>query len=93
MLDIQGLNLRLDADMTRVSPSFIAEFAAEIDRPDADAIFMSCGALRSLEVIDQIEQAAGKPAVASNQAMIWDVFRLAGIDDQFAGFGSLFRHH
>jgi len=93
VLDIQGLNIEKDSDMVRVSPAYIKEFAAGIDRPDADAVFISCGALRSLDIIDELEQAIGKPAVCSNQAMIWDTFRLAGIDDRIEGYGRLLRDH
>ncbi len=93
VLDIQGLNLEKDSDMVRVTPDFLAEFALSLDRPDADAIFISCGALRSLEVIEEIENKSGKPAICSNQAMIWDCLRLAGIDDQMTGYGQLFRKY
>lgn len=93
VLDIQGLNIEKDSDMVRVTPDFIASFAASIDRPDADAIFISCGALRSLDIVDQLEQQVQKPVICSNQAMIWDALRLAGINDQIDGFGNLFRHY
>jgi maleate isomerase len=89
VLDIQGLNLTLDSEMVRVSPAFIADMAASLDRPDADAIFISCDALRSIEVIDQLEQRIGKPVIASNQAMAWDALRLARIDDRIQGYGKL----
>ena len=89
VLSICGLNLEKDSDMVRVAPEFIAEFALAQDRADADAIFVSCGALRTLGVIGEVEARAGKPAVCSNQAMIWDCLRLAGIDDRFEGYGSL----
>ena len=59
------------------------------DRADADAIFISCGALRSIEIIDELEQLAGKPVITSNQAMAWDVMRLAGIEDRVSGYGRL----
>ncbi|MDH3690224.1 MAG: arylmalonate decarboxylase [Gammaproteobacteria bacterium] len=93
VLDIQGMNLRFDEEMVRVAPDFLLEFAQAIDRPDADAVFISCGALRTIEVIDQIEQALGKPAISSNQAMMWHCLRLAGIDDKVPGYGTLFRDH
>lgn len=93
VLDIQGLNLERDSDMIRLRPGFIAEFAARVDQPDADALFISCGALRSLEIVDALEQRLGKPVICSNQAMIWDVLRLAGIDDRIAGHGRLLREH
>ena len=93
VLSISGLNLEKDSDMVRVTPDFIAEFAQSIDRADADAVFVSCGALRSLGVIQQIENALGKPVIGSNQAMIWDTLRLAGIDDKISGYGQLLSEH
>lgn len=90
---IKGLNLERDSDMIRVRPEFIADYAASLDGPDVDAIFISCGALRSLDIVDQLEQKLGKPVICSNQAMIWDVLRLAGISDKFEGYGRLLRDH
>ena len=89
VMSLCGLNLEKDSDMVRVAPDYIAEFALAQDLPDADAIFISCGALRTLDVIGEIESRAGKPAICSNQAMIWDCLRLAGIDDQYSGYGCL----
>ena len=93
ILDIQGLNIEKDSDMVRVTPEFLIDFALRIDRDDADVLFISCGALRTLDVIDEIESRIGKPAICSNQAMIWDTLRLAGVDDQFEGFGRLLSEH
>ena len=58
---IAGLNLERDSDMIRVRPDYIAEFAAGLDTPDADALFISCGALRSLDIVDALERRLGKP--------------------------------
>lgn len=91
--NIQGLNLEKDSDMIRVRPGFLAEFAASVDTPDADALFISCGALRSLDIIEALEQKVGKPIICSNQAMMWDVLRRAGINDRIEGYGSLLRNH
>ena len=93
VLSISGLNLEKDSEMVRITPEYILEFALAQDRADADAIFVSCGALRSLEVIGEIEARAGKPAICSNQAMIWDCLRLAGIDDRISGYGRLFAEY
>lgn len=93
ILAIEGLNLEKDSDMVRVTPAFIRDFAISLDRPDADAVFISCGALRTLDVIGEIEGAIGKPAICSNQAMIWNTLRLAGIEDRFDGYGQLLERH
>lgn len=92
ILDIQGLNLTTGIEFGRVTPAYWKEFALAIDDPDADVIFLSCGGIRALEVVDEIEQAAGKPVVTSNQAQFWSCLRRAGIDDQIEGFGQLFRY-
>ena len=60
---------------------------------DAEAVLISCGALRTLQVVEEIEQKLGKPVVCSNQAMIWECLRLAGVDDRIEGYGRLLRDH
>jgi len=91
VLSIRGMQIVQDVEMARVTPDYIAEFAAALDRPDADAVFVSCSALRSMEVVEQLEARLGKPVVVSNQAMLWDCLRLAGIDDRLPGLGRLLR--
>jgi maleate isomerase len=93
VLAIEGLNLERDSDMVRVAPDFLARFAERLDRADAEAVFLSCGALRSLDIVERVERAIGKPFIVSNQAMIWHTLRLAGINDRIDGFGRLLREH
>lgn len=93
VISISGLGIEKDSEMVRVAPDFIAEFALSLDHSEADAIFISCGALRTLEMVQEIERLAGKPVIASNQAMIWDTLRLAGIDDRIEGYGRLLVDH
>ena len=89
----EGLSLTSDQEMNRVTPAWLAGFAREIDAPHADALFLSCGALRVLPVIEEIEAALAKPVVFSNQANFWHCLRLAGIKDRIEGFGRLLREH
>ena len=92
VLDIQGLNIASGWDMGLVTPSYWRDFAIEIDQPDADAIFLSCGGIRALEAVDEIEKATGKPVITSNQAQMWSCLRRAGIRDELQGFGQIFSH-
>ncbi len=91
VLDIQGLNIDDCEAMGRIAPTFIRDFALSIDHEDADAIFVSCGGIRTLDVLQEIEDAAGKPVICSNQAMMWDCLRRANINDSIAGYGQLFQ--
>ena len=84
VLDIQGLNVEDGEAMGRITRECLKDFALSVDRPDADAIFVSCGGIRTIDVLQEIEDAAGKPVVCSNQAMMWDCLRRAGIADRIA---------
>ena len=77
--------------MIRVRPDHLAAFARSVDTPDAEAVFISCGALRSLDIVEALERELGKPVICSNQAMMWHVLRLSGIADRIDGFGTLLR--
>ena len=90
VLDIQGLNLTTGIEFGRVTPDYWKKFALEINRSDADAIFLSCGGIRALEVVEEIEQVAGKPVITSNQAQFWSCLRRAGVRDRLEGFGEIF---
>ena len=90
-MHIEGLNVTDGAAMGRIAPSFLKDFALSVDRVGAEAIFVSCGGIRTLDVLQDIEDAAGKPVVCSNQAMVWDCLRRAGIDDKICGYGRLFQ--
>jgi maleate isomerase len=89
--DLRGLGLLSDVEMNRVSPNAIRELALSLDRGNANAIFLSCGALRSLEVLEDVERATALPVICSNQASFWHCLRLAGVEDRLAGFGRLFQ--
>ena len=70
-------------------PEDILEFASAACRPEADALFCSCTAWRSMEVAEELEKRTGKPVVTSNQAMIWVLLRRLGFTEPIRGFGRL----
>ena len=74
---------------SRQLPERVVEFAAGVCRPEAEALFCSCTAWRSVEAVEALEQRLGKPVVSSNQAMIWAAFGKLGIREPIQGFGSL----
>lgn len=90
VLDIQGLNLSTGIQFGRVTPAYWKKFAIEIDLSEADAVFLSCSGIRSLEVVAEIEAIIGKPVITSNQAQMWSCLRRAGIKDELKGFGQIF---
>jgi maleate isomerase len=75
--------------MARLPADAILEAAIEADRPDADALFISCTAIRAVDVVERIEHTLGKPVVTANQAMFWQALRWSGYDNAVAGYGRL----
>ena len=45
---------------------------------DADAVFLSCTALRTVHLTARIEAEIGRHVLSSNQAVAWDLLRLSG---------------
>tara|TARA_B100001123_G_C15172689_1_gene972081 strand:- start:389 stop:1192 length:804 start_codon:yes stop_codon:yes gene_type:complete len=92
IINIQGLNIETGVMFGKVTPNYWKKFAIEINDPEADAIFLSCGGIRSLEIVEELERIIKKPVITSNQAQMWSCLRRAGIKDKIQGFGKIFEH-
>lgn len=91
VIKIQGLGMR-GADVWELHPETFYRFAKAQDKEEADALFLSCMGLRTLEVLPKLERDLGKPVLSSNQVTLWKLFMLCGIpcSDIRCDFGSLF---
>jgi maleate cis-trans isomerase len=69
-------------------PESVLEFSAGACRPEAEALFCSCTAWRSMEVAAELEQRLSRPVVTSNQATVWAAFKRLDVEPK-PGFGSL----
>jgi maleate isomerase len=76
-------------EIPSVSKEALYHQAIEVDHPESEAIFMSCVNLDTAELIDIWEKNLHKPVITSNQATMWNVLRLANINDKIQGFGQL----
>jgi maleate isomerase len=87
--NVACLGMEDDREMARLSRDAIYDLACQTAAPDAQALFISCTALRSAEVAERIEKTIGKPVVTSNQAAAWAMMRAVGTNDEVSGFGQL----
>jgi maleate cis-trans isomerase len=60
------------------------------DHPDAEAILVPDTAMHTLQIIDDLEAAVGKPVLTANQVTVWKGLQLLGPVPQLEGTGSLF---
>jgi maleate isomerase len=56
---------------------------------EADAVFISCANIHSIDVIDALERGLKKPVITSNQAALWHALRTVGLDDVVPKLGKL----
>jgi maleate isomerase len=80
---------QMSGAINRITEADVYRAGVHLARGDTEAVFISCTGLRCSSVIDQLERDIGKPVVASNQALAWDLLRLAGVKDKVRGFGRL----
>jgi maleate isomerase len=68
-------------DLARMPTADLVASGRDADGQDIDAVFIPCTAVRTLEAIEPLEDAIGKPVITAIQATIWAVARLAGLAD------------
>lgn len=72
------VSLGLSGDIPSVTGDRVIQMAVDADRPDADAVFLSCTNLRTFDVLEEIETRLGKPVLTANQVTLWAALRLIG---------------
>ena len=63
--------LGLDRLIWHVPYSVTADLVRQADRPDAEAVFVSCTNLPTFDIIEPLEQELGKPVLTANQVTAW----------------------
>lgn len=90
VLAINGLQRRGGADIHDIDDGTLEGLVAAVDRPGAEAVFVSCTDLPALGLVERLEARHGKPVVTSNQATWWACAQIAGIGSR-PGAGRLLR--
>lgn len=88
VMAMQGLDTQ---NHSAVTAERIEALIGEVDRPQTQAIFVSCSNFPTLGIIESMERKLGKPIVASNQASMWKMLRLLRDPRAVPGAGRLFR--
>ncbi len=63
--------------------------ARMVDRPEAEAVFLSGTRMPSLPVLELLEEDLRKPAISSASAMMWHALRSCGVRQPIPGYGRL----
>jgi maleate isomerase len=89
---VKGLFGGVVDDMTlqSVDEGELFEFGLGLDRPEADAVVISCTGLATSGVFARLEERICKPVVTSNMAILWHACRIGGIRGPHRARGRLF---
>lgn len=91
VLNMSSFCFETDLETVAVPPAAIQQAAIATCHEEAEAIFISCTAFRALHALENIEAALGKPALSSNQCVIWDCLQSAKYAHPILGYGRLLR--
>jgi maleate isomerase len=87
---IEVLNMKwLGERVYTISKETVYNLALEVDEPGSEVMFLPCVGWHTIEVIEKLEWALQKPVISSNQATMWNLLRLAKINDKIEGYGQL----
>jgi maleate isomerase len=72
-------------------PRFWYDLAVSLRNDAADAYFISCANIQSIDVIADLEAVLKKPVITSNQAALWCALRTLELPDVVPNLGTLFQ--
>lgn len=75
------------ADLT---PADVFDLVVQHDDPSAEALLIPDTAMRTVQVLAELETRVGKPVLTANQVTIWYGLQLAGVVRSDARLGALF---
>ncbi len=91
VLGVKGLGIEKVEDVDHVTQDGLLKFCvgARETQPAANAMLVSCGGLRTLELLAPLEQSGHVPVISSTPHALWAGVRLLGLSGRAPGFGTL----
>jgi len=78
------------SDVGKLGRDQVISMVQAADLPAADGILVPDTAMHTLGIVDDLEQAIGKPVLTANQVTVWEGLRLLGELQPLPGLGRLF---
>ena len=88
-VNVAGMEIESDVDAACLPEAAILRAARECCDSSADALFISCTALRASGVVAQLEDELNIPVLCSNQTLAWAALRALNCNEAINGYGRL----
>ena len=91
VLTLKGLGLEAIGAAEKITQADLQQFCAGVfdSAPKADALLVSCGGLRTLELVAPLEASCRVPVVSSLPHALWAGMRLLGLHVKAPAYGRL----
>jgi maleate cis-trans isomerase len=88
---IRGMEIADSWSIAQLAPTAALDLGRQAlqQATTANGLFLSCGNMRTVEILDQLEHETGCPVVSSNQAMLWYALKTLGVKETVRGYGRL----
>ena len=88
---VKAKGLGISLNIPKAAQDGLLEFSASVKEsaPTADALLISCGGLRTLDLIVPLESRCKVPVVSSQPHGLWNAVKLLGLGLHVEGFGSV----
>src|SRR5690625_450270 len=73
-----SVGLGLLGHIWKTTYSQVVQAVRDADRPDAEAVFISCTNVLTYDIIAPLERMLGKPVIAANQVTMWAALQAMG---------------
>ena len=87
----ESLDIERNREIATLDPSEVADLAVRVAKasPGAQTVYLPCGSLPVISVIEDIEARTGLPVVACAQAQVAACLMRIGYPSPIEGFGRL----
>jgi maleate isomerase len=92
LADLRELGLVENTEIGRLPPEAAYNLVRGADTRHAQAVFLSCTNLRTIEVVERLENELHLPVTSSNIATFWYALRFLGHEGSIEGLGELLRN-
>jgi len=83
------LGLTTEWQIGNSPPAVWDGLAKQVNTTKAEAVLLACSGIRTAAIMESLEKDLQKPVVSAPAASVWRCLRLAGLDSQVAGRGTL----
>lgn len=78
------------SEVGTLTPDQVVAMVKAADRPEAEAVLVPDTAMHTLQIVDELEAAVGKPVLTANQVTVWKGLQLLGPVPSLPALGTLF---